>query len=629
MLPQNFRDELRARTAMPALVGRRVKLSRSGRHFKGCCPFHDEKTPSFYVYEDSFHCFGCSAHGDAIEFVMRSEGASFMEAVEKLAGEAGLEVPKSSPAEVEADRKRLSILEILDHAQAEFARALYAPEGAEGLAYLRRRGLSEATIRDFGLGWAGAGRGALTRVLTAAGAAPDLLRQTGLVREDEHGNLVGELFFNRVMFPIRDRAGKIRSFGGRTLGDGQPKYVNGPETSVFSKRRMLFGLDRARAASARGDIVLVVEGYMDVIALHQAGFAGAVAPLGTALTEEQLAELWRLSPVPVLCFDGDKAGAKATARAALAALPHLTPDQSLRVCLLGNGDDPDSFVQTNGAAAFRAVLNGAESLSASLFRLLRETGGDKTPEQRAAFRKRLEAAAASIRDKVLATEYRRDLLDRFFNARRKNAPSPAPHAHRPDPSCDGVAAERARVLTAILLRHPNLIHSVEEAWAHIAMPPYLSALRDAMLRAPLMADDGQSPLDEAGLIAHLNNLGLGQNLQHALGDRPFPLPASARGDVLPDGGKGGGDFQPVLPAEAAQGWWHIWGLMHPGELEAEVEKAYLAYVADPTEPQRLRWQSLARERERHRRLRIHDGVGDDGVSEAIEGFGTHPDDDWG
>src|SRR5208283_5325303 len=213
-------------------------------------------------------------------------------------------------------------------------RRLFLPEGRAALDYLRGRGLSEDTIRRFGLGWSGEGRGALAAELAREGIEPAMLAEAGLMRPAEDGRPAADMFFGRVMFPIRDRRGRTISFGGRTLGDGQPKYVNGPETALFSKRRTLFALDFAREAARSGAIVLAVEGYMDVIALHQAGLAGAVAPLGTALTEEQLEELWRLSPCPVLCFDGDAAGARAAARAAEAALPMLTAERSLRIASL-------------------------------------------------------------------------------------------------------------------------------------------------------------------------------------------------------------------------------------------------------------------------------------------------------
>src|SRR5271157_2359224 len=242
-LPAGFLDELRARTPLAAVVGRKVKLARSGRQLKGCCPFHGEKTPSFYVYDDHYHCFGCGAHGDAIGFVMQSEGAGFMDAVERLAAEAGLDVPKPSPEAAEAEQKRHDLVSVLEAAQESFQRRLWLPEGRHALAYLLGRGLSEATIRRFGLGWSGEGRGALAASLTRDGITEQQLVDAGLLRRDDETGRAFDLFFNRVMFPIRDRRGRLISFGGRIMGDGQPKYVNGPETVLFSKRRNLYALD--------------------------------------------------------------------------------------------------------------------------------------------------------------------------------------------------------------------------------------------------------------------------------------------------------------------------------------------------------------------------------------------------
>ena len=252
-LPASFLDELRTRTPLAAIVGRRMRLARSGRQWKGCCPFHGEKTPSFYVYEDGhYHCFGCGAHGDAIGFVMQSEGAGFMEAVERLAAEAGLEVPKPSPEAAATEQRRLDLAAVLEAAQASFHRRLFLPEGRPAMDYLRGRGLSEQTIHRFGIGWSGEGRGAVAADLGRDGVTQEQLVDAGLMRRDDETGRAFDLFFNRVMFPIRDRRGRVISFGGRILGDGQPKYVNGPETALFAKRRTLYALDLAREAVRSG-----------------------------------------------------------------------------------------------------------------------------------------------------------------------------------------------------------------------------------------------------------------------------------------------------------------------------------------------------------------------------------------
>ena len=584
-LPPGFLDELRTRTPIHEVIGRRVRLAKSGRQWKGCCPFHGEKTPSFYVYDDHFHCFGCGAHGDAVSFVMQSQGASFPEAVAQLAGEAGLEVPKATPQAAEAERRRLDLHGVLEAAATAYRRRLLLPEGARALTYLRGRGLSEASIAGFGLGWSGEGRGALAADLAREGVPPDMLIAAGLMRPGDDGRPPYDLFFNRVMFPIRDRQARAISFGGRILGDGQPKYVNGPETDLFSKRRTLFGLDRAREGARAGATVTVVEGYMDVIALHQAGFTGAVAPLGTALTEDQLALLWRLSPVPTLCFDGDSAGGRAAARTVELALPHLTPERSLRLATLPPGDDPDSLVRRQGPAGFQSVLDAARPIGSALFELMHEGVVDTSPEQRAAFRARLLEAANRIADKGLAAEYRGMLMDRFY-ASRPRTPRPGSswrgdaqqgraarplNLQRPTPQPAIAAAERGRQLVAILLRHPRLLHDVEEAFGAVALPDWLATLRTAILQWGTAAED----LDSAALMTHLHAIGLAAEAAQALSAVPQPLTGCAAPDTM--------------PAEAEAGWWHFFGLMNPVRLEEEVAAAMadFARLADSAVERRL------------------------------------------
>jgi DNA primase len=588
-LPPGFLEELRARTPLATVVGRRVRLARSGRQWKGNCPFHGEKTPSFYVYDDHFHCFGCGEHGDAIGFVMKTQGAGFMEAVEQLAGEAGMEVPKPTPEAAEAEQRRLDLHAVLDAAQASFRRRLFAPEGRAGLDYLRGRGLTEETIARFGLGWSGEGRGSLAAELAGQGISADLLLQAGLLRAAEDGRQ-SELFFNRVMFPIRDRRGRAVSFGGRTLGDAPPKYVNGPETDIFRKRQTLYALDLARAGVQAGAALVLVEGYMDVIALHQAGFAGAVAPLGTALTPDQLEAAWRLDPAPVVCFEGAAAGARAGARAAETALPLLTPERTLRLARLPAGEDPDTLIRKHGHAAFEATLQAAVPLADALYNLLHEAAPPATPEQRAAFRMRLEALAKTIPHQALAGEYRAALLDRFFAGRRAGAgarkpggrasgfAAPPPRLPRPRPSEGGIADERARVLTAILLRHPALFGDVEDAYGGLAFPPSLDRLRHALQDWAQAAE----VLDSHGLMSHLTEVGLAAEAAQALSAVPVPLPACAAPDAQ--------------PAEAEAGWWHIFGLMNRGRLQEEVAQAERDFVARADRPAQNRLIGLVRAR---------------------------------
>lgn len=545
-LPPAFLDELRARTQLHALIGRKARLAKAGRNWKGCCPFHNEKSPSFHVYDDHFHCFGCGAHGDAVTFVMRAEGASFPEAVERLAAEAGMEVPKPTPRQAEQARRARDLHGVLDLAARWFAARLHEAEGRPALDYLRRRGLTDETIARFGLGWSGPGRGALVAALKAEGIEPAQMIEAGLLREGDEGEAPREFFFNRVMFPIRDRRGRAIAFGGRIMGDGQPKYINSPETPVFHKRMALYGLDLAREAAFRGARVVAVEGYMDVIALHQAGFGGAIAPLGTALTEDQLTEIWRLHEEPVLCFDGDAAGARAAARVAELALARLAPERTIRIATLPSGEDPDTLLLKGGPPAFAAVLDGAQPLHAALFGLIAEGSPTATPEQRAALRNRLEAAARTIPDRALGGEYRRALLDRFFAA----VPRPGSRGARPGgtPRAARVRApilpetthlERARILLAILLAHPWLLPQVEELVAGLDLPEgHATRLRDALLAW----QGGAERLDSEGLIAHLAGSGLEDATAWAMRRDGLPLAA----------GPG------AQPGEAEDGFWHFY-----------------------------------------------------------------------
>src|SRR5580693_777952 len=409
--PPGFLDELRSRVSLADLVGKRVRLVRKGREFGGLCPFHNEKTPSFYVVEDKgfFHCFGCGAHGDAIGFVMRAENLDFIEAIERLAGIAGIQVPQQTPQERERAQRQKTLLEALAAAAKFYEDRLWSPAGLRGREYLAQRGLDEETIRRFRLGWAGDDRSALRRALTPEFPVP-LLVEAGLLHTSDHGGEPYDYFRERVVFPIGDRAGRIIAFGGRALGDQQPKYLNSPEHPLFEKGRVLYGLSAARVNSAReaeagGAGAIVTEGYMDVIALHRAGFSTAVAPLGTALTEAHLGELWRLAPEPVLCFDGDAAGRRAALRALHRALPLLKPGQSLRFVTLPAGEDPDSLLRNSGPAVFAERLRGASSLADMLWESEVQGRQRDTPERLAKIQSRLLEHAQTIADRTVRYEF--------------------------------------------------------------------------------------------------------------------------------------------------------------------------------------------------------------------------------
>ncbi|QYE34249.1 DNA primase [Polymorphobacter sp. PAMC 29334] len=519
-LAPTFLDELRARVAVSTVVARRVKLTRAGREMKGCCPFHNEKSPSFFVNDDKgfYHCFGCGAHGDVIRFVVEQEGLGFIDAVKSLAAEAGLAVPEETPEARERAQAAEGLHDVTGKAAAWFSSQLRDAGGATARDYLAKRGLADKTVADFGLGYSPDSRTRLRAALASVGDAK--LIETGLLIQPEaEGNAKPgdpyDRFRGRLMFPIRDPRGRVIGFGGRILGDGQPKYLNSPDTPLFDKGRTLYNLDRAGPVARKSLRLIVVEGYMDVIGLAQAGFADAVAPLGTALTEAQLGLMWRIVPEPVLCFDGDAAGQRAGLRALHRALPLLEAGKSLRFATLPLGKDPDDLVRAGGPAAFDAVLAAAEPLIDRLWRSETEGVDTATPERRAAVLAALDARAAEIADTTLQRFYRTELRERFYalfkrperTPWQKGGPPPRAaspgilRAARPDM---GDAMVR-QVLVACLLR-PELIDAGFERLAGLPVAdPAHAALVTALLDAAT-ADPDASPV---ALRAHLDARGAG------------------------------------------------------------------------------------------------------------------------
>jgi DNA primase len=516
-----FLDELRARVQLSPVIGRRVKLVRAGREWKGRCPFHNEKTPSFYVNDDKgfYHCFGCGAHGDVIRFLTEQEGLGFIDAVKQLAAQAGMEVPSDSPEAREKAVVNDSLQALAGRAAEWFAAQLQGATGAAAREYLAGRGVSAGMIKEFALGFSPDSRTGLKNALKDAGE--DRLVEAGLLGRSDEGETY-DRFRGRLMFPIRDRRGRVVGFGGRALGDVQPKYLNSADGPLFDKGRLLYNLDRAGAAARKVGRLVVVEGYMDVIGVAQAGIAELVAPLGTAMTETQLALAWRQVDEPTLCFDGDSAGQRAALRACLRALPLLTPGKSLRIATLPAGKDPDDLVKIDGAAAFEAVLAAAQPLIEHLWRSETEGQDVSTPERRALVRQRLRGHAETIGDASVRALYKADFSARFdamFLARperpRRNwTPSgkfAAPLAGAsPALRARGTASQSASPeMTAVLaglLTHPALADRHAETLTALPMSdPRQARLRDAILSALAMTPD----LETAGLQHDLANRGLG------------------------------------------------------------------------------------------------------------------------
>jgi DNA primase len=411
-----FLDELRARLPVSEVVGKRVRLKKAGKEWKGLSPFQQEKTPSFYVNDQKgfYHDFSSGKHGNIFDFLMETEGVSFPEAVERLAGMAGLALPAVTPDAARHEQRRRTLHDVMELAAKFFADTLASRFGAKARGYLADRSITPATQLQFRLGYAPPDRFALKEHLGGHGVSTEDMVEAGLLVGGSDIPVPYDRFRDRVMFPIADARGRVIAFGGRALEKDVPaKYLNSPETPLFHKGDNLYNLASARAAAHNGANLIVVEGYVDVIAMVTSGFAGSVAPLGTALTENQLALLWKMTDEPILCFDGDRAGQKAAYRAADLALPNLKPGKSLRFALLPEGQDPDDLARAGGRGALEEVIKSARPLADMMWSREIEGGSFATPERRAALEARIGELANGIRDEVVRRYYRQDFADRL------------------------------------------------------------------------------------------------------------------------------------------------------------------------------------------------------------------------
>jgi len=402
-----------------------VKLVRKGRMFWGCCPFHKEKTPSFKVENERrrYKCFGCNASGDAFKWLMETEGLSFPESVERLAAEAGVELPRWTPEDEAREEKRKSLYDIVEAAAAFYESQLLGRAGTAARDYLKARGLDGPVWKQFRLGYAPTNSALIEHLKTKNITQNDMIA-AGLARPSEDDRPMRDFFFDRVMFPITDPRGRVVAFGARALDpNAKPKYINTGETPLFSKGHLLYNFASARPAAIKSQSIVVAEGYVDVIALVRAGVEAAVAPLGTALTEDQLHLLWRTAPEPILAFDGDDAGLRAAHRAARLALPHLRPGMSLRFAFLPQGEDPDSLIRHSGPGAIKRVLDEAEPLALTLWRAETEGKDFSTPERRAGLERALAEVVAQISDAKIQDYYRRDFEQKVFENFKRRAPT--------------------------------------------------------------------------------------------------------------------------------------------------------------------------------------------------------------
>ncbi len=547
--PPSFLDDVKARLPVSEVVRRRVKLVKAGREWKGLSPFNVEKTPSFFVNDQKMAWFDLSAgkNGNIFDFVMETEGLSFPEAVERLAGEAGLALPRASPEAEAQEQRRAGLHEALDMAAEFFAATLHVIAGRAARDYLAQRGVAADAQKQFRLGYALPEKYALRDHLAAKGVAKETMIEAGLLIHGEDIAVPYDRFRDRIMFPIADRSGRTIAFGGRALGpDAAAKYLNSPETPLFHKGAVLYNHHLARKAAHASGRVIVVEGYIDVIAMASAGFAETVAPLGTALTPEQAALLWKMAEEPILCFDGDRAGRKAAWRAIDMALPLIGPGRSLRFALLPEGQDPDDLIRSGGARAMAEPL--AQTLAMADLIWQRETEGQDlaTPERRAGLERRLREIAQEIGDETLRRYYRDDFKERLFKLfgarrlsqsqprrERRGAQASGPRrgfewtregADRTPPVASATLSRsplfragttsllpREALILLLLLNHPGLAEHHLEAIADVEFSnAEAGALRDALLdrasSGPLDAEEIRLAAESAGFTAIVQRL---------------------------------------------------------------------------------------------------------------------------
>jgi DNA primase len=638
--PPQFLDELRARIPVSEVVGRRVRLKKSGREWKGLSPFNKERTPSFFVNDQKgfYHDFSSGKHGDIFTFLMESEGLSFPEAVERLAAQAGLAMPRlTQEAEAEESRRR-TLHDVIELAAKFFEATLAARAGATARGYLADRGLDAATQLKFRLGYAPAERFALKEHLGKLGVSVDDMIEAGLLVTGDDIPVPYDRFRNRVMFPIGDLAGRVVAFGGRALDKDAPaKYLNSPETPLFHKGAMLYNGAEARKAVQQGAQtgvpVIAVEGYVDVIAMVTAGYPATVAPLGTALTEDQLALLWRMADEPILCFDGDAAGRRAAYRAIDLALPQLKPGKSLTFAALPQGHDPDDLVRSGGPGAVADVLAGARPLADVLWTRETESGRFDTPERRAGLEARINMLMAVIGDEAVRRYYRQDLWQRLrglmaesrsdradrghFGARdrpplrgkRRSWPPAGPRGTEPS----ALAAVSPRMSTSSIVRgsrsalpprealillgacnHPWLLEIAAEQLAELE---FLNVEMDLLRRALLDVAAGEPELTRETLRAGVLARDLGgvlQRIESAVHPADWPTREGA------------------APEDVRQWWNHVLTLHHKNStLNKELKEAERALGEELSE------QNFARLQDVRSQLSALDGT-----EASIEGFGA-------
>ncbi len=515
MYPPILLDKIKHSLTLSEVIGKTVPLRKKGHEFGGCCPFHQEKTPSFTVNNQKafYHCFGCGAHGSIFDFLQHQNNLNFMEAVRQAAEMAGIPLPVLQKTEKTQSEEKLkeSLFQVLEKACLFFEQQLQLAVGTEGRNYLlNARHLTPQTIKTFRLGFSPEDRTALKTFLLNEGFSLDLILQAGLLSSPEDTKDSYDKFRNRVMFPIRNRRGKVVGFGGRILGTGEPKYLNSPATLLFNKGGMLYNFDLASTSTQRQDPLLVAEGYMDVISLHQKGYERVVAPLGTALTEDQIRELWQIVPEPILCFDGDVAGHRAALRAAERVIPLLEqPGKSLSFLPLPTNEDPDTLVQKIGIQKFRDLFCTSVPLIDMIWKNETEKHPGKTPEQKALLQHSIEILLTQIKNPSIRHYYSRDLKNRLY---KWGSPVFKKEALFKQSSLD-VLKVYEEILIATILLHPHILEVVQEDFA---LFEFHTKNYGALQKEVLFYFYDISPIEKIPLHSYLKECGYGADLEKIL-----------------------------------------------------------------------------------------------------------------
>ncbi len=516
MYPPALLDKIKHSLTLSEIIGRTVPLRKKGHEFGGCCPFHQEKTPSFTVNNQKafYHCFGCGAHGSIFDFLQHQNNLTFMEAVRQAAEMAGVPLPilKKTARNLSEEKLKEALFQVLERACGFFEQQLQLGTGTEARDYLLNiRHLTPQTIQTFRLGFSPAERSGLKTFLLSQGFSLDLILQAGLLSTPEDSRDSYDKFRNRIMFPICNRRGKVVGFGGRILGSGEPKYLNSPTTLLFNKGAMLYNFDKASISVHRQDPLLVVEGYTDVISLYQQGYERVVAPLGTALTEDQIHELWQISPEPLLCFDGDTAGHRAALRAAERTIPLLEqPGKSLSFLSLPKGEDPDTLIQKIGPQKFRDLFSACDPLIEMIWRNETEIHPSKTPEQKALLQQSIEKLLLQIKNPAIRHYYTRDLKNRLYAWGSSSFKRPVIL----QASTLNVLQIYEGILMATVLMHPSLLEEIQEDFA---LFEFRTKNYGALQKEILFYFYDVSPIEKIPLTSYLKGCGYAADLEKILG----------------------------------------------------------------------------------------------------------------